>query len=105
MLSHRTRLVFVLVLSVVALTGVGWLVAQGIDVSAEGAQQPAGGVTTERKTLAVGEGFELRLEGNPTTGYTWQASVDARCWARLPVARSGATAIRVIGSLRSWRAG
>ena len=28
--------------------------------------------------VAVGETFALALEGNPSTGYTWQADVDAR---------------------------
>jgi inhibitor of cysteine peptidase len=27
--------------------------------------------------VAVGETFALALEGNPSTGYTWQADVDA----------------------------
>jgi predicted secreted protein len=27
--------------------------------------------------VAVGETFAVRLAGNPTTGYTWQASVDS----------------------------
>jgi inhibitor of cysteine peptidase len=28
--------------------------------------------------VAVGETFAVALEGNPSTGYTWQADVDAR---------------------------
>jgi inhibitor of cysteine peptidase len=33
---------------------------------------------TQTVHVAAGETFSIRLAGNPTTGYTWQTSVDSQ---------------------------
>lgn len=60
--------------------------------------------------VGVGQSFALALEGNPTTGYTWQAEVDETCLQLLgrefePLGRGVGAGGREVVRFRALQAG